>query len=257
MNLILSKVKCPTLKVGLSIYLAVGRWNRSLTFKGNWSLHTTDFAKSKLWGYFNLLDLQDVEDVERQLLQLAIEDGPYDGILGYSQGATLAAQTIIRHNLEHPEAAIQDMPFRFAIFFNGATPSKVFEMSETPIPVSVESVANEPEAIHFLSQMKANPLLHTTKLFPAKLPNGRPILTDSKQGMLKCNAALDGTLIKIPTLHVRCPGDREEYGHELYKLCEPQLAQQYFHDHEHDFPRGYDEMRNIARLIRSTAELSI
>src|SRR5882757_5949624 len=136
MNLILSKVKCPTLKVGLSIYLAVGRWNRSLTFKGNWSLHTTDFAKSKLWGYFNLLDLQDVEDVERQLLQLAIEDGPYDGILGYSQGATLAAQTIIRHNLEHPEAAIQDMPFRFAIFFNGATPSKVFEMSETPIPVS-------------------------------------------------------------------------------------------------------------------------
>jgi hypothetical protein len=201
-----------------------------------------------------MLDPQDVEDAERQLLQLAIEDGPYDGILGYSQGATLAAQTIIRFDVEHPEGLIQDMPFRFAIFFNGATPSKVFEMSEAPIPVSVE---NEPEAIHFYSQMKANPLLHSTKLFLAKLPNGRKVLTDSKRGMLKCDAALDGTLIKIPTLHVRCPGDREEYGHGLFKLCEPQLAQQYFHHHEHDFPRGYDEMRNIARLIRSTAELSI
>lgn len=222
--------------------------------EGNWSLHTTDFAKSKLWGYFNVLDPMDVQDTERQLLQLAVEDGPYDGILGYSQGATLAAQTIIRYTLENPEAMMQDMPFRFAIFFNGATPSRVFEMTEKPIPVCAQ---NEPEAIHFYSQMKANPLLHTTKLFPALLPNGRKILTDSKLGMIKCDASLDGTLIKIPTLHVRCPEDRKEYGHELYKLCENTLAQQYFHDHKHDFPRGYSEMRNIASAIRSTAELSI
>ena len=201
-----------------------------------------------------MLDPHDVLDAERQLLQLALEDGPYDGVLGYSQGATFAAQTVIRHAIENPGSTSQEMPFRFAIFFNGATPSSIFEMSEKAMPICVE---NEPEAIQFYKTMKANPLLHTTKLFPAQLPSGRKILTDGELGMMKCDAALDSTLIKIPTLHIRCPTDREEYGQELYRLCEPTVRQQYFHSHKHDFPRGYDEMRHIARFIRSTAELSI
>ena len=226
----------------------------SLTSEGNWSLHTTDFATSKLWGYFNMLDAHDILDTERELLQLALEDGPYDGILGYSQGATLAAQTVIRYAIENPAATMQEMPFRFAIFFNAATPSRVFEMTEKATPIFVD---HEPQAIQFYKTMKANPLLHTTKLFPAQLPNGRKILTDGKLGMMKCDALIDGALIKIPTLHVRCPTDREEYGQELYRLCDPAVAQEYFHSHKHDFPRGYDEMRQIARFIRSTAELSI
>lgn len=200
-----------------------------------------------------MLDAQEILDTERQLIQLALEDGPYDGILGYSQGATLAAQTIIRYAMENPGATPQEMPFRFAIFFNGATPSRVFGMTEKATPICVD---HEPEAIQFYKTMKANPLLHTTRLFPAQLANARRILTDGNLGMMKCDASLDGTLIKIPTLHIRCPSDREEYGQELYRLCEPTLAQQYFHSHKHDFPRGYDEMRHIARFIRLTAELS-
>jgi len=95
-------------------------------------------------------------------------------------GATLAAQTIIRHNLEHPEAPIQDMPFRFAIFFNGATPSKVFEMSETPIPVSMDLWQTNRR--RFISSAdESQPTSPYHQALSSETANGRPILTDSSR----------------------------------------------------------------------------
>ncbi|KAH6699763.1 serine hydrolase FSH [Leptodontidium sp. MPI-SDFR-AT-0119] len=224
--------------------------------EGNWSLHTKDFSSSSLWGYFNLLDLEDIVETEQQVLQLAAENGPYDGILGYSQGATLAAQVLIKDALE---TAAQDPehhhpPFKFAIFFNGATPSRVFKVPSKPVPIIPD--LTQPLALKFLHAVKANPLLGSTGLYPAAHPTqpGRQMLTDGTLGMMKSDAALDGKLIQIPTLHVRCETDVAEHGEELYNLCDPQLAEQYFHIHKHDFPRGYNEMRGIARLIRQTAE---
>lgn len=181
-----------------------------------------------------MLDPYDVLDAERQLLEIALEDGPYDGILGYSQGATFAAQTVIQHIIENPRATIQEMPFRFAIFFNGATPSRVSPLTEEPRPIRIES---DPEAINFYKVQKANPILHSTAFYPAALSNGRNILTDGQIGMIKCDPDIDGTMIKIPTLHVRCPTDNYEHGLELQKLCEPSSVQEYFHGHGHDFPR--------------------
>lgn len=236
--------------------------------EGNWSLHTKDFASSRLWGYFNLLDPQNMVDAERDVLQLAEEEGPYDGILGYSQGATLAAQALIRHATEHGQGRPsgdppsgdppKPMPFKFAVFFNGATPSRVMRLTEAMKPLTpVVPDMTEPLALKFLAAMKANPLLGTTTLFPALLADGsgRRVLTDGqKWAMAKCDAHVDGTPITIPTLHVRCATDEPEHGQELLALCDRTKTREYLHTHKHDFPRGYDEMRQIARLIRETAE---
>ncbi|KAF1981616.1 hypothetical protein K402DRAFT_232505 [Aulographum hederae CBS 113979] len=227
--------------------------------EGNWSLHTTDFADSKLWGYFNMLDPPDVLKTERELLELVEEDGPFDGILGYSQGGTLAAQMLVRHFAENPKAGVEEMPFRFAIFFNTATPSHVFEMKEEVKPVDVSSLneQQQADAALFYDIMKRNPLLGKTPFYPAQLANGRGVLTDGKLGMVKCDTTWDGQPINMPTLHVRCPQDKEDHGEGTYKLCNPDLAEQYFHSHMHDFPRGYDEMRTIAKLIRKTADKAV
>ena len=201
-----------------------------------------------------MLDLNDIVETEQQVLQLAAENGPYDGILGYSQGATLAAQVLIQNALETGHIPKRERPFKFAIFFNGATPSRVFRVASKPAPIVPD--LTQPLALKFLYAMKANPLLGSTCLYPAEHPagSGRQILTDGTLGMMKCDAALDGKLIRLPTLHVRCRTDEAEHGEELYNLCEENVAEQYFHVHKHDFPRGYNEMREIARLIRETAE---
>ncbi|KAJ9664377.1 hypothetical protein H2198_000306 [Neophaeococcomyces mojaviensis] len=47
------------------------------------------------------------------------EEGPYDAVMGFSQGAALAASLLINHQLEKPDSP---PPFRLAIFVCGSLP---------------------------------------------------------------------------------------------------------------------------------------
>ena len=82
-----------------------GRWPH---LEGNWSLHTVDFSKSnvgiqalcsgrrvrmlatranmhfKLYGFYNMLDIEEIIATENELRQVIEEHGPFDGLLGYS-----------------------------------------------------------------------------------------------------------------------------------------------------------------------------
>lgn len=148
------------------------------------------------------------------------------------------------------------MPFRFGIFFNTSTPGKVFPLTEPVIDMTTTDLPlDEAQMLKMIQPNRVN----EDKVAPirlARLPNGRPIVTDGVYGMIKWDANFDGQPIGIPTLHVRCPGDLKEHGEGLQSLCNPSVAKQYIHAHGHDFPRGYHEMRSIAQLIRTVAEMA-
>lgn len=233
----------------------------------------------------NLLDPDDVLRTEKELLDLAFEDGPYDGVLGYSQGATLASQALIRFQEENPNATIDEMPFRFVIYFNAATPTRVFKADSMPLEMIENPDLEDEFALNFISMMKSNPLFKNinlkaltsgqnadelmksvdpsmarsmAKLNPARMSDGRQALVSGDWAMCRMDPKIEGVkLKKLRTLHVRCLGDRLEYGQEMYELCDPELATQYLHDNKHDFPRGSVEMRKIAELIRQTVERSL
>ncbi|GME45290.1 putative ef-hand calcium-binding domain protein [Neofusicoccum parvum] len=228
-----------------------GRWPH---LEGNWSLHTVDFSKSKLYGYYNGLDLDDILQTEDELRQIIKDHGPFDGILGYSQGATLAAQLVIRYIVEDPFATIQELPLKFAIFINGATPPCVLPLTEPPVECSLAEFA---DAAHLFSVFKPNDSDNVTKLRPAKLSNGRKIVTDGQHYMTRYSPDYDGKIINIPTLHIRGKRDHSDHGEGLYNLCEPSMAEDLQHIFGHDFPRGLDTNRTIARLIRSTASRAL
>jgi hypothetical protein len=46
-------------------------------------------------------------------------EGPFDGVIGFSQGAALAATYLIRHYQLHPTTVL---PFKCALFFAGGKP---------------------------------------------------------------------------------------------------------------------------------------
>ncbi len=153
----------------------------------------------------------------------------------------------------YPNATPDEIPFRFAIFFNGGTPGNVFPLTEEICETSPENLPLAEAQVY--SMIRSN----KTKEVPVRLgrlPNGRYIVTNGVQGMCKWDAGMDGQVINIPTLHVRCPADHKEYGEGLYSLCDPKLAKQFIHTHGHDFPRGYHEMRALARLVRTVAEMA-
>ncbi|ORX86867.1 hypothetical protein K493DRAFT_306994 [Basidiobolus meristosporus CBS 931.73] len=60
---------------------------------------------------------EELMDAHSYVLQFIEEEGPFDGVMGFSQGAALAAAILIRDHEHHPYPM-----FKFAIFFCGTRP---------------------------------------------------------------------------------------------------------------------------------------
>lgn len=250
-------------------------------------LFAKDFNGSKLYCYYNNLDLEETLRTEQELIDLAFEDGPYDGVIGYSQGAQLAASAMIRFQRENPNASIAEQPFRWAVFFGGPTPNWIEPVSvNTPLTPLTDIDPTDSDFAMLIRMNKDNPMLSQLQvngtdgisqlmamvqakpakgaapakstgaaIWPVKLPFGQRGLSDGKYVLSKCDSEIDGTLLnKVATLHVRSEDDFVELGEAMYKLCDPKLARQYFHPHKHDFPRGTKQMSEITELIKATAD---
>ncbi|KAL1984583.1 hypothetical protein VTN96DRAFT_8885 [Rasamsonia emersonii] len=242
--------------------------------EGNWSLYTTAFPDKPLYGYYDPLRPSSIIQAEDDLLQLIKEEGPFDGVLAYSGGTALAAQVIIRDALENPFKMADERPFRFAVFINGVTPLRVFSLADEKLQedVTIEDSPIVKEASALLLRDSATRVRKGKALFPddhdpaavkeelnalqtKMLADGRLCFTDGTYGITRYDADIDGVLIDMPTLHVRCPEEKDvHHGLHMTKLCNPDLLTEYHHHHGEDFPRGHAEMKKIAQLIRETAE---
>ncbi|KAI5460918.1 serine hydrolase FSH [Mariannaea sp. PMI_226] len=238
--------------------------------EGNWSVYTTQFSNLPQYAYYNPLVPSSVQDAELHLLDLIQAEGGYDGVLGYSGGAAFAAQVMARHSRQgHSEPL-----FRFAIFINGGTPLKVFSLSEEEtVEVSVDTAAaldkelrdtylrpsnlrvrkgdNRADAEAAIASRKKE----MDAVTMGQLADGRPFLADGEVGVTRYFGQIDGALIDVPTLHIRCPSEEDpNLGLNLLNFCEPVLTKEHYHQFGHDFPRGLDEMRKMAEAIRELAE---
>lgn len=224
--------------------------------------------------YYNPLVPESVLQTEAELRQIVQDEGPFDGILGYSGGAALAAQLIIKDCQENPLALPHERPFRFAVFINGASPLHVFPMSDVDGPIreddGLTNVLAKEAADMFLrpSALRHKPgiaeedqpdaqgmvdALHA--LQGVMLADGTPAMTDGVHGLTRYNAVQDDILIDVPTLHIRCPNEEDRHnGLHLFDMSDPSTALEFHHTYGHDFPRGRVEMKRIAELIRQTAD---
>ena len=64
---------------------------------------------------------QSAQDAIDYIYRIMEEDGPFDGILGYSEGATLAATLILHEQQRFDISGIPPM-FKCALFFGGWPP---------------------------------------------------------------------------------------------------------------------------------------
>lgn len=72
--------------------------------------------------YYQYYDVYSATSMSQALSQLAhyiSEEGPFDGVLGFSQGALLAATYLIQFSQDHPS---RPLPFKCAVFFSGGIP---------------------------------------------------------------------------------------------------------------------------------------
>lgn len=88
------------------------------------------------------------------------------------------------------------------------------------------------------------------------LADGTPFFTDGVLGMARYDVKFHGTLVDMPTLHVRCPesGDAHNNGAHTLALCTPELAKEIHHLFRHDFPRGHALLKKISTMFREIAD---
>jgi predicted esterase len=76
-----------------------------------------------------------------QLSTFISEEGPFDGVIGFSQGATLLATYLMLVNKQQPEASI---PFRCAIFLSATRPYDTQALARGKLEYVEPTVGAEP-----------------------------------------------------------------------------------------------------------------
>jgi len=241
---------------------------------GNWSLHTSDFSKLPLYTYYNPFDPLSILQTHDELLQILRTEGPFDGVFAYSGGAALAAELLI--DAAQSDSTIEPL-FRFAIFVNGASPIRVFNVEDVETRFGDVDVSQtfqqaremflRPSALrHKPGVSKQDQVDHErllkllSRLEGRMMVDGTPFLSDGMYGLCRWERnKLQPALIEIPTLHVRSTAEDKvdpHHGKHMVELCEEHQVDEIHHEFGHDFPRGRLLTRQIADAIRELAEWS-
>lgn len=152
------------------------------------------------------------------------QSGPYDGVIGFSEGAALAAALLLE-DASHIDRRHTPM-FRLAVFVNAVnliSPSAKLgkKMSEDEARSAVEAFNGGPSEYRY-------PALDFVYALCAKTVPA---------------------LINIPTLHVIGMGDKfRDRSEELVKLCEGRLATTVRSPAKHEMPRG-QALKEMARKL--------
>jgi predicted esterase len=92
------------------------------------------------WGDSMDSKLKSVADLDNLLK----EEGPFDGVIAFSQGAMLATTYILREAKLHPSKHYTDPAFKVAIFFSAIQPVDSVLLQETGLETVVKADGNHP-----------------------------------------------------------------------------------------------------------------
>ncbi|KXX77136.1 Family of serine hydrolases 1 [Madurella mycetomatis] len=188
------------------------------------------------------------------------EHGPYDAVMGFSQGCSLIGSFLLYHCRETPD---EPLPFKAAIFVCGGLPLGVLE--DLGLPVSQRAHEINDETVRLLKQ-KAGML---TELAESKerikpgmgLWDDTAVLLHDPDEMpdesdvfgLDFTAMPEDAKIKIPTVHIYGAKDpRWPASVQLAHFCVNRKM--YDHGGGHDIPRSTEVSRRIAELVTELSQ---
>jgi pimeloyl-ACP methyl ester carboxylesterase len=182
------------------------------------------------------------------LLEKLARDGPYDGVMLFSQGCSVVASFL----MYHPAS-----PFKVAIFICGSIPLQVLESLGVEISEAVRELEQKSRAL--LEQKISESIF----MEPGKDRLGDPQISPDLVSLdavsalnprevfgLDLTAILPKFMIKIPTVHIYGSKDPTAPASiRLAHLCDPNNRKIFDHGGGHDIPRSKQVSEDIANLI--------
>ncbi|CAK3786716.1 Hypothetical predicted protein [Lecanosticta acicola] len=197
--------------------------------------------------YFCLYDIPSFENVQAAhdlVYEIIEDDGPFDAVMGYSQGASLLASILLHHQAENPYGPPL---FRFAVFMNAFLPysknsdfgidvghmwfedsgGKVFTPTDDDTVKGIERYGDYMEEGHNFRTLpirRFNPSLHKDK-------------------------------INIPTAHLYGAKDAHRpQSLRLIEMCDEKQVATFEHCGRHEVPRTPKQAEGMATAIKKTFE---
>lgn len=160
------------------------------------------------------------------------EQGPFDGIIGYSEGATVAATLLLHEQVMAERKGYKPM-FKYGVFFGGWPPMdpdtfRLVLADETDLRIQVPT-CHISEFLRCLSNAITGKFRQRKRGLQEKSVHQDGLLTHKTVGSL--DPYLDGSMA-------------------LYNACEPDTAYLFDHAKGHTLPRDKDIVKELGDVIR-------
>ncbi|KAJ4413541.1 hypothetical protein N0V82_008479 [Gnomoniopsis sp. IMI 355080] len=231
------------------------------------------WAPGPFYSYTTGYTPAEMRDALTDLEDFILENGPFDCVFGFSQGASLAAAYILDYQRKHHQDTSRP-PFGFAVFFS---PVVVFSPETADCRQLVQGILDDsslafresfPNIKEFdLANMK-NQKQRTFARYLAKSIQsldasgvGRDVVDYGFFGRMDCLSddvprPLHPQLVKdrigIPTVHITGKRDLDMFldqSDKLQQLCESSLTRASKHPGGHGIPTKKAEVRVVVDLI--------
>lgn len=227
------------------------------------------FATGPFWCYYDNFAPASVKKAHELITEIIEDEGPFDGILGFSQGASLAVAYLMQHEIDHAD---EPSPFKFAMIFSSIisfTPDETYclDLVNKLSEQEIDQLSAFPEANFAALPEDAQTLFGTmAKALDAGLEGGFLHQHPDKAVFQRRDASLmprilHPALIKqrihVPTVHVVGGKDNPlmlEQSRLMYELCDPGTARWIEHSAGHDVPRQVAEAKVAYRAMETAAK---
>ncbi|KAH8585726.1 serine hydrolase FSH [Bisporella sp. PMI_857] len=203
--------------------------------------------------YYSFWKNNDLESIRasHHWLKAKIQcNGPYDGVLLFSQGCAVIASFLLYSQQTNP---LVPPPFKFAMFVCGGLPLDVVE--DLGLEVSREAHEMDLRTKHQLSERThgittVKPGSDRWQRFEEAAINPYDIMwLPNVFGLDVTQIPLDMT-ISIPTVHIFGSKDpRYPASLQLAHFCDPAVRRMYDHGGGHDIPRSKVASESLAELL--------
>ncbi|PIG84507.1 EF-hand calcium-binding domain protein, partial [Aspergillus arachidicola] len=188
-----------------------------------------------------------LQNARTWLLNHIAQNGPYDAVLGFSQGCSLAALTLLLHAHESP---LTPPPFKAAIFICGGAPLPLLEELGYTITPEMRSRDTESRKKLSIQADSAAILAKGAERWGGDGGAGEVVDEESVRGEIE-RCGIGKVKIGVPTVHVYGRRDpRFVAGVQLSGVCEGSVRRCFDHGGGHDIPRSSAVSERLAELVR-------
>lgn len=230
------------------------------------------------FGWFAGYTTADIAATHSLISAAIEEDGPFDGLIGFSQGATLALSYLLHQEMRRPRGA---PPFRFAVLFSCAGPAfscdatvarnLIRDLTEDNLrglqarlraKEAPPSFVGLPSAKHAFMETTLSALLlggENGFLPPSVVEDWIASSAEERDTRMPrlLHPLLTEARVRIPTAHIIGRNDTADVHAqaELCRLlCDPSYMVSATHGGAHDLPHDAKDVSVVCEKIRAAIE---